>query len=64
MAMCGDFPSTPLASFGYRLPEWRLYAQYFQRDLKLYFLEEYHMDAIISIEALLTEAIERLSGYM
>uniref|UniRef100_A0A452J747 Protein-serine/threonine kinase n=1 Tax=Gopherus agassizii TaxID=38772 RepID=A0A452J747_9SAUR len=55
--------ATPLAGFGYGLPISRLYAQYFQGDLKLYSLEEYGTDAVIYIKALSTESIERLPVY-
>lgn len=53
----------PLAGFGYGLPISRLYAQYFQGDLKLYSLEGYGTDAVIYIKALSTESIERLPVY-
>ncbi|XP_046902906.1 pyruvate dehydrogenase (acetyl-transferring) kinase isozyme 1, mitochondrial [Hypomesus transpacificus] len=55
--------ATPLAGFGYGLPISRLYARYFQGDLKLYSLEGYGTDAIIYIRALSTESIERLPVY-
>ncbi|XP_053326474.1 pyruvate dehydrogenase (acetyl-transferring) kinase isozyme 1, mitochondrial [Spea bombifrons] len=55
--------ATPLAGFGYGLPISRLYAQYFQGDLKLYSLEGYGTDAAIYIKALSTESIERLPVY-
>ncbi|XP_053122479.1 pyruvate dehydrogenase (acetyl-transferring) kinase isozyme 1, mitochondrial isoform X3 [Hemicordylus capensis] len=55
--------ATPLAGFGYGLPISRLYAQYFQGDLKLYSLEGYGTDAVIFIKALSTESIERLPVY-
>ncbi|XP_060033693.1 pyruvate dehydrogenase (acetyl-transferring) kinase isozyme 1, mitochondrial isoform X2 [Erinaceus europaeus] len=55
--------AAPLAGFGYGLPISRLYAQYFQGDLKLYSLEGYGTDAIIYIKALSTESIERLPVY-
>ncbi|KAK2532559.1 pyruvate dehydrogenase (acetyl-transferring) kinase isozyme 1, mitochondrial [Columba livia] len=55
--------ATPLAGFGYGLPISRLYAQYFQGDLKLYSLEGYGTDAVIYIKALSTESIERLPVY-
>ncbi|XP_028846525.1 pyruvate dehydrogenase (acetyl-transferring) kinase isozyme 1, mitochondrial [Denticeps clupeoides] len=54
---------TPLAGYGYGLPISRLYARYFQGDLKLYSLEGYGTDAIIYIRALSTESIERLPVY-
>uniref|UniRef100_A0A8C9W7K1 Protein-serine/threonine kinase n=1 Tax=Scleropages formosus TaxID=113540 RepID=A0A8C9W7K1_SCLFO len=55
--------ATPLAGFGYGLPISRLYARYFQGDLKLYSLEGYGTDAVIYIRALSTESIERLPVY-
>nr|XP_023661502.1 pyruvate dehydrogenase (acetyl-transferring) kinase isozyme 1, mitochondrial-like isoform X2 [Paramormyrops kingsleyae] len=54
---------TPLAGFGYGLPISRLYARYFQGDLKLYSMEGYGTDAVIYIRALSTESIERLPVY-
>lgn len=51
------------AGFGYGLPISRLYAQYFQGDLKLYSLEGYGTDAVIYIKALSTDSIERLPVY-
>ncbi|KAG8432451.1 hypothetical protein GDO86_016915 [Hymenochirus boettgeri] len=55
--------ATPLAGFGYGLPISRLYAKYFQGDLKLYSLEGYGTDAVIYIKALSTESVERLPVY-
>uniref|UniRef100_A0A8C5Q000 Protein-serine/threonine kinase n=1 Tax=Leptobrachium leishanense TaxID=445787 RepID=A0A8C5Q000_9ANUR len=55
--------ATPLAGFGYGLPISRLYAQYFQGDLKLYSLEGYGTDAAIYIKAVTTESIEKLPVY-
>ncbi|XP_036401117.1 pyruvate dehydrogenase (acetyl-transferring) kinase isozyme 1, mitochondrial isoform X1 [Megalops cyprinoides] len=55
--------ATPLAGYGYGLPISRLYAKYFQGDLKLYSLEGYGTDAVIYIRALSTESIERLPVY-
>uniref|UniRef100_A0A8D1VM26 Protein-serine/threonine kinase n=1 Tax=Sus scrofa TaxID=9823 RepID=A0A8D1VM26_PIG len=55
--------AVPLAGFGYGLPISRLYAQYFQGDLKLYSLEGYGTDAVIYIKALSTDSIERLPVY-
>ncbi|MFT7799542.1 pyruvate dehydrogenase (acetyl-transferring) kinase isozyme 1, mitochondrial [Arapaima gigas] len=54
---------TPLAGYGYGLPISRLYARYFQGDLKLYSLEGYGTDAVIYIRALSTESVERLPVY-
>ncbi|CAJ0967866.1 unnamed protein product [Ranitomeya imitator] len=55
--------ATPLAGFGYGLPISKLYARYFQGDLKLYSLEGYGTDAVIYIKALSTESVERLPVY-
>ncbi|XP_043931479.1 pyruvate dehydrogenase (acetyl-transferring) kinase isozyme 1, mitochondrial isoform X2 [Protopterus annectens] len=55
--------AAPLAGFGYGLPISRLYARYFQGDLKLYTLEGYGMDALIYIKALSTDSVERLPVY-
>ncbi|XP_034283353.1 pyruvate dehydrogenase (acetyl-transferring) kinase isozyme 1, mitochondrial [Pantherophis guttatus] len=55
--------ATPLAGFGYGLPISRLYAQYFQGDLKLYSLEGYGTDAVVFIKALSTESVEKLPVY-
>ncbi|KAJ8255405.1 hypothetical protein GJAV_G00204520 [Gymnothorax javanicus] len=55
--------ATPLAGYGYGLPISRLYARYFQGDLKLYSLEGFGTDAVIYIRALSTESIERLPVY-
>ncbi|MBN3326431.1 PDK1 kinase, partial [Atractosteus spatula] len=51
------------AGYGYGLPISRLYARYFQGDLKLYSLEGYGTDAVIYIKALSTDSIERLPVY-
>ncbi|XP_062862407.1 pyruvate dehydrogenase (acetyl-transferring) kinase isozyme 1, mitochondrial [Trichomycterus rosablanca] len=53
----------PLAGYGYGLPISRLYARYFQGDLKLYSMEGHGTDAVIYIRALSTESIERLPVY-
>ncbi|XP_062258057.1 pyruvate dehydrogenase (acetyl-transferring) kinase isozyme 1, mitochondrial [Platichthys flesus] len=55
--------AAPLAGYGYGLPISRLYARYFQGDLKLYSLEGYGTDAVIYFRALSTESIERLPVY-
>ncbi|KAJ3592208.1 hypothetical protein NHX12_007336 [Muraenolepis orangiensis] len=55
--------AAPLAGYGYGLPISRLYARYFQGDLKLYSLEGYGTDAIIYMRALSTESVERLPVY-
>ncbi|XP_077436768.1 pyruvate dehydrogenase (acetyl-transferring) kinase isozyme 1, mitochondrial isoform X1 [Vanacampus margaritifer] len=55
--------AAPLAGYGYGLPISRLYARYFQGDLKLYSLEGFGTDALIYIRALSTESIERLPVY-
>uniref|UniRef100_A0A3P8PB81 Protein-serine/threonine kinase n=1 Tax=Astatotilapia calliptera TaxID=8154 RepID=A0A3P8PB81_ASTCA len=55
--------AAPLAGYGYGLPISRLYARYFQGDLKLYSMEGYGIDAVIYIRALSTESIERLPVY-
>uniref|UniRef100_A0A8C9SQV4 Protein-serine/threonine kinase n=1 Tax=Scleropages formosus TaxID=113540 RepID=A0A8C9SQV4_SCLFO len=59
----GNEDLTIKAGFGYGLPISRLYARYFQGDLKLYSLEGYGTDAVIYIRALSTESIERLPVY-
>uniref|UniRef100_A0A8D0RAQ8 Protein-serine/threonine kinase n=1 Tax=Sus scrofa TaxID=9823 RepID=A0A8D0RAQ8_PIG len=59
----GNEDLTVKAGFGYGLPISRLYAQYFQGDLKLYSLEGYGTDAVIYIKALSTDSIERLPVY-
>ncbi|XP_016852164.1 pyruvate dehydrogenase (acetyl-transferring) kinase isozyme 1, mitochondrial isoform X3 [Anolis carolinensis] len=59
----GNEDLTVKAGFGYGLPISRLYAQYFQGDLKLYSLEGYGTDAVIFIKALSTESVERLPVY-
>lgn len=55
--------AAPLAGYGYGLPISRLYARYFQGDLKLYSMEGFGTDAILYIRALSTESIERLPVY-
>lgn len=50
----------PLAGFGYGLPISRLYARYFQGDLKLYSMEGVGTDAVIYLKALSSESFERL----
>ncbi|CAG09959.1 unnamed protein product, partial [Tetraodon nigroviridis] len=55
--------AAPLAGYGYGLPISRLYARYFQGDLKLYSMEGHGTDAVIYIRALSTESIERLPVY-
>ncbi|CAN9506182.1 unnamed protein product [Ophioblennius macclurei] len=52
--------TVPLAGFGYGLPISRLYARYFQGDLKLYSMEGVGTDAIIYLKALSSESFERL----
>ncbi|XP_030056598.1 pyruvate dehydrogenase kinase, isozyme 4 [Microcaecilia unicolor] len=52
--------NAPLAGFGYGLPISRLYAKYFQGDLKLYSTEGYGTDAVIYLKALSSESVERL----
>ncbi|XP_036422271.1 pyruvate dehydrogenase (acetyl-transferring) kinase isozyme 1, mitochondrial isoform X2 [Colossoma macropomum] len=59
----GNEDLTVKAGYGYGLPISRLYARYFQGDLKLYSLEGYGTDAVIYIRALSTESIERLPVY-
>ncbi|KAL2081591.1 hypothetical protein ACEWY4_023444 [Coilia grayii] len=63
MPLMDSSRATPLAGFGYGLPISRLYARYFQGDLKLYSLEGFGTDAVIYIRALSTESIERLPVY-
>lgn len=55
--------AVPLAGFGYGLPISRLYARYFQGDLKLYSMEGVGTDAVIYLKALSTDSIERLPVY-
>ncbi|KAA0720282.1 [Pyruvate dehydrogenase (acetyl-transferring)] kinase isozyme 3, mitochondrial [Triplophysa tibetana] len=52
--------NVPLAGFGYGLPISRLYARYFQGDLKLYSVEGVGTDAVIYLKALSSESFERL----
>nr|XP_033804326.1 pyruvate dehydrogenase kinase, isozyme 3 [Geotrypetes seraphini] len=52
--------AAPLAGFGYGLPISRLYAMYFQGDLKLYSMEGVGTDAVIYLKALSSESFERL----
>ncbi|XP_060051705.1 pyruvate dehydrogenase (acetyl-transferring) kinase isozyme 3, mitochondrial-like [Erinaceus europaeus] len=52
--------AAPLAGFGYGLPICRLYARYFQGDLKLYSMEGMGTDTIIYLKALSSESFERL----
>uniref|UniRef100_A0A3B3QZB5 Protein-serine/threonine kinase n=1 Tax=Paramormyrops kingsleyae TaxID=1676925 RepID=A0A3B3QZB5_9TELE len=59
----GSEDLTIKAGYGYGLPISRLYARYFQGDLKLYSLEGYGTDAVVYIRALSTESIERLPVY-
>ncbi|KAG2460952.1 PDK2 kinase, partial [Polypterus senegalus] len=58
-----DKHRAPLAGFGYGLPISRLYAQYFQGDLKLYSMEGYGTDAVIYLKALSTDSVEKLPVY-
>ncbi|KAK1885175.1 [Pyruvate dehydrogenase (acetyl-transferring)] kinase isozyme 3 mitochondrial [Dissostichus eleginoides] len=48
------------AGFGYGLPISRLYARYFQGDLKLYSMDGVGTDAVIYLKALSSESFERL----
>uniref|UniRef100_A0A8C5GCB9 Protein-serine/threonine kinase n=1 Tax=Gouania willdenowi TaxID=441366 RepID=A0A8C5GCB9_GOUWI len=48
------------AGFGYGLPISRLYARYFQGDLKLYSMEGVGTAAVIYLKALSSESFERL----
>uniref|UniRef100_A0A6I8RX85 Protein-serine/threonine kinase n=1 Tax=Xenopus tropicalis TaxID=8364 RepID=A0A6I8RX85_XENTR len=52
--------AVPLAGFGYGLPISRLYARYFQGDLKLYSMEGVGTDAVIYLKAVSSESFERL----
>ncbi|XP_065143565.1 pyruvate dehydrogenase kinase, isozyme 3b [Paramisgurnus dabryanus] len=52
--------AVPLAGFGYGLPISRLYARYFQGDLKLYSIEGVGTDAVIYLKAVSSESFERL----
>ncbi|KAM9586317.1 pyruvate dehydrogenase (acetyl-transferring) kinase isozyme 1, mitochondrial-like [Trichechus inunguis] len=55
--------AVPLAGFGCGFPISRLYAQYFQGNLKLYSLEGHGTDTVIYLKVLSTESIERLPVY-
>uniref|UniRef100_A0AAR2LGB9 Protein-serine/threonine kinase n=1 Tax=Pygocentrus nattereri TaxID=42514 RepID=A0AAR2LGB9_PYGNA len=55
-----DSKRVPLAGFGHGLPISRLYARYFQGDLKLYSMEGVGTDAVIYLKALSSESFERL----
>ncbi|XP_072300552.1 pyruvate dehydrogenase (acetyl-transferring) kinase isozyme 1, mitochondrial [Eucyclogobius newberryi] len=59
----GRSTAVPLAGYGYGLPISRLYARYFQGDLKLYSVEGFGTDALIYIRALSTESVERIPVY-
>lgn len=52
--------NAPLAGFGYGLPISRLYARYFQGDLKLYSMEGYGTSAVIYLKAVSSSSVERL----
>ncbi|KAM8976007.1 pyruvate dehydrogenase kinase, isozyme 3 [Pelodytes ibericus] len=52
--------AVPLAGFGYGLPISRLYARYFQGDLKLSSMEGVGTDAVIYLKAVSSESFERL----
>uniref|UniRef100_A0A673U6W8 Protein-serine/threonine kinase n=1 Tax=Suricata suricatta TaxID=37032 RepID=A0A673U6W8_SURSU len=52
--------AAPLDRFGYGLPISRLYARYFQGDLKLYSMEGVGTNAVIYLKALSNESFERL----
>ncbi|XP_064190190.1 pyruvate dehydrogenase (acetyl-transferring) kinase isozyme 3, mitochondrial [Anguilla rostrata] len=56
----GATQAVPLAGFGHGLPISRLYARYFQGDLKLYSMEGVGTDAVIYLKALSSESFERL----
>ncbi|KAB0369696.1 hypothetical protein FD755_018689, partial [Muntiacus reevesi] len=55
--------AAPLVGFGYGLPISRLYARYFQGDLKLYSIEGVVTDAVVYFNALSSEALERLLAF-
>uniref|UniRef100_A0A9J8A301 Protein-serine/threonine kinase n=2 Tax=Cyprinus carpio TaxID=7962 RepID=A0A9J8A301_CYPCA len=55
-----SFSKASIAGFGHGLPISRLYARYFQGDLKLYSMEGVGTDAVIYLKALSSESFERL----
>lgn len=52
--------SVPLSGFGYGLPLSRLYARYFQGDIKAASYENYGTDIYIYFQALAKESVEKL----
>jgi len=54
------YESVPLSGFGYGLPLSRLYARYFQGDIKAASYENHGTDIYIYVQALAKESVEKL----